>query len=261
MDYNLNIDYEEHISDLLSKNDLTQILVLTNRCLTCGNEKAFNNLLLSFSVFLQFEFVLYAYTKKSYQDENTVHLENISNPEEWATEYNREEYLLHDPIRHELRRLIDTGSRSAFILWDNYTWKLSPMQQQVIERRNHHGLHHGFSFFIDSKNKDFMFVFSFASRNTLVTPKLEILCKILGPHLMATRKRLIIQSLIATLSEKEKLVASWVVKGKTNGAIAKTLSITVNTVKFHIKNIFKKLQVTNRQQAIIVLLTERYLRT
>ncbi len=48
-------------------------------------------------------------------------------------------------------------------------------------------------------------------------------------------------------------------QGKTNQTIANDLNITENTVKFHIKNIFDKLQVKNRLQASSVLHAERYL--
>jgi len=39
-------------------------------------------------------------------------------------------------------------------------------------------------------------------------------------------------------------------KGFSNKRISKETGITVNTVKFHLKKIYKKLQVTNRIQAI-----------
>ncbi len=246
---------------LLSKDDLGQTLAFTNKCLTCVTEEEFNTILLSFSAFLGFNFVLYAYTKESYPGDHAVQLVNLSNPKEWAAEYDQKEYLIHDPIRHELERIMASGSRSAFISWDDYTWELSPIQQQVIERRNYYGLYYGFSFFIDSESKDFMFLFSFSSSTTIVTSKAKILCQLLGPHLMQALKRVTILEQIATLSEKEKVTAMLITEGKTNCEIAETLDITIHTVKYHIKNIFQKLQATNRQQAIAVLLAARYLGT
>jgi len=50
------------------------------------------------------------------------------------------------------------------------------------------------------------------------------------------------------LSAREKEVAELLVKGKTNKEIAVTLFISVNTVKSHIKSIYKKLNVNNRMQ-------------
>lgn len=255
----MKIDYDEQISTLLNKNDLVQALIFINRCFTCSSEKSFNDCLLSFSAFLEFEFVLYCYTKELYKNELVVEFVNVSNPVEWDAEYRREDYLLHDPVRLEVERVLDTGATSSFILWDSYSWELSSQQQQMIERRNHFGLHHGFSFFTHSKNKNFSFLFSFAGRNTPVTQRCEILSTLLGSHLMVACKRLVLRRRIAKLSDKEKVVARWIMDGKTNWEIANILNVTVNTVKFHIKNIFRKLQVANRQQAIAVLLAERYL--
>jgi len=235
------------------------ILNFVNRCLNCPNEIEFNQILLSFSSFMDFEFVLYCYAEESYKNEHAVKFVNLSNPEKWATEYDNKEFLRDDPVRYEMERMLSTGVKSSFILWDDYTWELSAAQRQVIERRKHYGLNYGFSVFIDSENHDFTFIFSIASKKTLVKPKIEVLSKILAPHLIVTRKRLGVQALTATLSSKEKLVATWLMEGKTNWEIAVVLNIAMNTVKYHIKNIFSKLQVTNRQQAIAVLLAGRYL--
>ena len=47
--------------------------------------------------------------------------------------------------------------------------------------------------------------------------------------------------------------------GKSNEAIAETLHITVKTLKNHISSIFLKLHVTDRTQAVIVALKNRWL--
>jgi DNA-binding NarL/FixJ family response regulator len=51
------------------------------------------------------------------------------------------------------------------------------------------------------------------------------------------------------LTERELLVLRLVASGAGNHEIAIKLSISVNTVKSHIKNIFEKLQLDNRTQA------------
>ena len=51
------------------------------------------------------------------------------------------------------------------------------------------------------------------------------------------------------LSEREVEVISRIAEGKTNRQIADELSIAVDTVAYHTKNIYKKLHVHNRVQA------------
>jgi DNA-binding NarL/FixJ family response regulator len=53
------------------------------------------------------------------------------------------------------------------------------------------------------------------------------------------------------LSERELEVLDWIASGLNNHEIAVQLNITVKTVSNHISNIFSKLQVADRAQAII----------
>ncbi|MFD2727509.1 response regulator [Hyunsoonleella rubra] len=52
------------------------------------------------------------------------------------------------------------------------------------------------------------------------------------------------------LSERETEVLTLLASGKSYNSIAKTLFISVNTIRFHIKNIYEKLQVCTREEAI-----------
>lgn len=52
------------------------------------------------------------------------------------------------------------------------------------------------------------------------------------------------------LSKRETEVMNWVKMGKANSEIASILDISVFTVKNHVQNIFKRLDVSNRMQAI-----------
>ena len=52
------------------------------------------------------------------------------------------------------------------------------------------------------------------------------------------------------LSEREAEIMSWVRKGKTNAEIGSILSISSYTVKNHLHQIFRKLDVYNRVQAV-----------
>lgn len=51
------------------------------------------------------------------------------------------------------------------------------------------------------------------------------------------------------LTEREAAVLALVAKGRSNAQIAAALHLSENTVKFHLRNLFAKLGVTNRTEA------------
>jgi len=55
--------------------------------------------------------------------------------------------------------------------------------------------------------------------------------------------------MISLLTQREREVLSLVWEGKRNREIAARLCISENTVEMHLKNIFRKLNVSNRLQA------------
>lgn len=52
------------------------------------------------------------------------------------------------------------------------------------------------------------------------------------------------------LTAKEREVLQRIVEGKTSREVGKQLSISERTVKFHLRNIYSKLNVINRSQAV-----------
>ncbi len=56
-----------------------------------------------------------------------------------------------------------------------------------------------------------------------------------------------------SLTAKERDVVRWVIEGKTSWEIGKILATSERTVKFHLKNVYAKLNVSNRAQAVAVV--------
>jgi LuxR family maltose regulon positive regulatory protein len=63
---------------------------------------------------------------------------------------------------------------------------------------------------------------------------------------------LLTAEMAATLTEREKNLLRHVAGGLSNKDLANRLSVSTNTVKWHLRNIFEKLQITNRVQAIAI---------
>ena len=53
-----------------------------------------------------------------------------------------------------------------------------------------------------------------------------------------------------SLTEREKSMLAALAKGRTNTELATDLGISINTVKFHLRNLYEKLGLRNRSQAI-----------
>ncbi|MBE1285556.1 MAG: response regulator [Rhodobacteraceae bacterium] len=62
---------------------------------------------------------------------------------------------------------------------------------------------------------------------------------------------------IEQLSRKERSMLEALSKGLTNKELSKELGITTNTVKFHLSNLYEKLSVKNRAQAIAFYYSNR----
>jgi len=62
---------------------------------------------------------------------------------------------------------------------------------------------------------------------------------------------------IHSLSRREKVMLEALSKGLTNRELSRELGISTNTVKFHLSNLYEKLSVRNRAQAIAFYYSSR----
>jgi len=61
---------------------------------------------------------------------------------------------------------------------------------------------------------------------------------------------------LADLTKREREVLELMTRGKTNAEIAQALVVTERTVKFHVGNIYSKLHVRSRTEAVLLALKE-----
>lgn len=86
---------------------------------------------------------------------------------------------------------------------------------------------------------------------TLPPPMMAVLTQLRGWQAHPPRQR-------PQLSSKETEVLQLLVAGQPNKTIARTLNISENTVKFHLKQVFQKLAVDNRSAAIAAALRQGF---
>jgi len=98
------------------------------------------------------------------------------------------------------------------------------------------------------------YTISFFSSTEIAAFQTDMYLSYLMPHLLANYSRLIGagDNVIEDLSEREMDVIKWLKHGKTSWEVSKILDISENTVNFHIKNIKRKLNATNRQHAVAI---------
>jgi len=63
------------------------------------------------------------------------------------------------------------------------------------------------------------------------------------------------------LTSRELEVLRVLARGATNAQIARELNVTEDTVKFHIRNIFRKLGVASRTEAALVAIRQGWVKT
>jgi len=87
--------------------------------------------------------------------------------------------------------------------------------------------------------------------------RMKMVMAILGPHLhlcymriSAKHEELETPGELPVFTAREHETMKWVEEGKTNWEISVIMQVSLNTVKFHLKNIFQKLNVDNRCSAL-----------
>lgn len=61
-----------------------------------------------------------------------------------------------------------------------------------------------------------------------------------------------------TLTRRERELLASLANGSTNAQLAEELGVSVNTIKFHLRNLYEKLDVRNRAQAVALFLNEEF---
>jgi len=172
-------------------------------------------------------------------------------PDAWAERYRSQRYLEVDPlVRH--------CSRSTRpILWHERTQPDTKRIALLFDEARQHGLATGVAFSIHGRHREHS-VFSLSVADIRPRDKRHLECQIgaaylLLVHLHEAVRRLAFPDASALcrvrLTAREREVLLWVLDGKTSWEIAQILSISENTVIFHINNAKRKLDANSRTQA------------
>jgi DNA-binding CsgD family transcriptional regulator len=174
-------------------------------------------------------------------------------PESWLTHYFEHDYSYSDPVLSHCKQHVIP------VQWQDIATTATKLGTRIMSEAGDFGLRHGISVPVHCPNGE-LGIFSMALDHKIRSAR-EITTHALPyVHLLAislheaVRRVSELVSLDAgknTLSEREQECLRWVADGKTSWGISLVLGISERTVNFHLKNAAIKLEVFNRQHAVV----------
>lgn len=175
-------------------------------------------------------------------------------PEAYQELYQSRNYIMRDPS------VAYCQTHEKPLIWGEAMY--SEPSYEIMEESRKHGLGHGFSVPVRESNsvvsmlslgRDRPFESEAEKRQVIDAGNVLANCvhvaskKIIVPEIEL--------SLRPNLSPRETECLKWLAAGKSNGVIADLMKISEVTVEFHVKNIYKKLNVATRLQAAVVAMS------
>lgn len=177
-----------------------------------------------------------------------------SYPEDWMSFYFEKGYEDIDPVRQYI-----TSWRHGPFFWDQLAqvYSLSAEEKRVLDEAKEAKLLDGIAVPLHSAGGE-VAAMGFASSDGGVEidkNMLSFLNAVAHQFNVAYRGQVSQESNTPyagiRLTAREKEVLNWVATGKSNWEIAEALTVSQHTVDFHLRNIFKKLNVTSRIAAVV----------
>lgn len=174
-------------------------------------------------------------------------------PDEWIEHYFLNDYALSDPIMAHAQKFV------VPIQWQDLSAEISKSGRKIMNEAGEFGLKSGITVPVHTPYGE-MAVFSMAlDRDTKyandVTKHVLPFVHLLATYLHEAVRR--VSDVVGPddgknhLSERERECLRWVADGKTSWEIAKLINVSERTVNFHLKNAAVKLDVFNRQHAVV----------
>ncbi len=177
---------------------------------------------------------------------------NLNYPGEWITHYLQHAYHNIDPILQRLSQQTCMCQWQAVYL-DSAPW--SDELKTFIQQAQQFNLSDGFSASHHEQGQPAFAFLSYAYKQTTpfyVASVLPILSRAILPRLLSCTHEdpRTIKERIGQLTYKELVILTWMRSGKTNAEIAKIINFSERNIRFHIEQLFTKLGVTSRTQAV-----------
>lgn len=232
---------------VLAKTDLWDILDTVNRCLGAQTFDDVGDVVNSIKNRVGVDGAIVGCAKVVNENQLTdVTMDVIgSSSPQWAEIYQKKNYAAIDPV-----------VRFAFQSNDAYSWETAlsnaddmSTAADFMELAFDYGLNSGMSYAkLASRSDNNFIITSFFSSVALDSWQQAYVSQVIA-HVNELISRPSFWNDVK-LSPRESEILNWSKEGKSYWEIASILNISERTVKFHLTNIYRKLNVTNRTQAI-----------
>lgn len=174
-------------------------------------------------------------------------------PDDWMDYYTHKSYVKLDPVIKLMKK--EEGS----FFWSELEEKkqvLSPREKKLMDEAQEAGLHNGVGLSIKSPYGEIVGM-GFASSHKINKRPRESLAflAIVAKQFDLTFKQLAIEkkkiNFKYELTIRQKDILCWIAKDKKYNEIADILNISENTVLYHTKEIFKRLEVNSVMAAVL----------
>jgi DNA-binding CsgD family transcriptional regulator len=235
------------LSSFLSGNDAITLLEFIHQSLSCHTDEDFTGLFPKLQELFPFDF---AHGMLGCHDEVdgiiTDHCVNISFPKGWIQEYLSRNYMNSDIVVQE------NFTNYRLQKWSDVK-KSCEIKSLCIDFGMRKGYTHGSR---PSPTDKYGSMFNFSGPSMEYGIRTEVILEIVTPHLHQALSHIFSKKRPdagkAILSAREREVLDWLKQGKSSWDISVILGISERTVNFHVYNIMKKLDVSNRPQAVAV---------
>ncbi len=242
------------LSKYLSSNEIVELLTLSHDSLKCKNYSELKGLMLALKKLFDFEFTQCCFGNLNELlagnlNESNVGFFNVSYPEQYLEMYLKNHLYLSDAV------LLEFVTSLSPINWLKVDKKCNfnyPAATLAFDFSMFDGWTHGT---IDVDTMD-VHLFFFGSSVAAGSNRTKQILEHIVPFYCEAYKRVLDKSipLQENLTAREIEVLEWVKEGKSSWEISVILNVSKRTIDFHISNIKKKLNATNRAQAVATAL-------
>lgn len=176
---------------------------------------------------------------------------NHSYPEGWLRNYYKDKLFLLDPIA-----IASTHVNGPFTWKEAYSKiEMTNRLRAFINTAEDFGLKEGVTYSSHTRQEDKVdTLMSLETSGHKVDEEYLAIVEYILPHIHEVIVRIDetvrVPEALPDLTARERETLKWAYEGKTAWEIGVILSISERTVKFHLNNIYKKLNVKNRSQAV-----------